>query len=192
MIVGGATSAVELAEECARAGVPVVVAARSGVQLSPQHFLGRDLHDYAYLVFDQVPHWVVRSYCDRRPTLPGTDLGFARFQQSGNIAVRGPVARFEGKVAVMEGAETAERPGQESDAVVLAPGYSFAMPFLPPQVARARAGHPLADGGECRTWPGLYFVGTPCVRSLSSEFLRGIAKDAPHVVRGVEQRLTRR
>src|SRR5262249_19021215 len=137
-----------------------------------------------YLVFDNVPAWVLGPYCDRRPTLPASDLGFARFRREGRIEVRGPVDRFEGAAACFrDGAR------QEFDAVVLATGCRFAMPFLPAEVARASAGHPRAEAGESVSWPGLYFIGTPCARGLSSEFLRGIAKDAPALARRIAARL---
>lgn len=71
------------------------------------------------------------------------------------------------------------------------------MPFLPKDVARAVAGHPLADKCESKTWKGnllllwflngaelllgLYFVGVPCCRGVSSEFLRGIRMDSEYV-----------
>lgn len=186
LIVGGATGAVEIAEECARAGMRVVVSARSGVRILPQRFLGRDLHDYAYLFLEKVPLWLAGSYCNRRPTLPGTDLGFERFRREGLIRVRAAVTRFEGKRAFF-----AEGEPEEFEAVVLATGYQFRMPFLPDEVARAKAGHPLAHRGESRSWPGLYFVGIPCEWTLSSEFLRGIAQDASVVARSIRRRQAR-
>jgi putative flavoprotein involved in K+ transport len=184
LIVGAASSGVEVAEECARAGVPVVVAARRGARLTPQRILGRDIHDWAYLFFERLPRWLLGSYCDRRPTLPGEDIGFSRFRRDGLIAVRGAVTRFEGTAAVFAGGAR-----QEFDAVALATGYRFVVPFLPPEVSRAPAGHPLADEGESRSWLGLYFVGMPCQRTLASEFLRGIRDDAPVVAGRVRRRL---
>jgi putative flavoprotein involved in K+ transport len=184
LVIGGATSAVEVAEECAGAGLPVVVGARSGVRLTPQRILGRDIHDWAYLFFERLPRWLFGSYCGRRPTLPGEDLGFSQFRRQGLITVRPAVTRFEGAAAVF-----ADGARQEFDVVVLATGYRFVVPFLPPEVARAPAGHPLADEGESRSWPGLYVVGLPCARTLASEFLRGIRDDAPVVARRARRRL---
>jgi putative flavoprotein involved in K+ transport len=183
-VIGGATSAVEVAEECARAGIPVVVSARNGVRLTPQRILGRDIHDWAYIFFERLPRWLLGSYCGRRPTLPGADLGFSELRRRGLIAVRGAVTGFEGAAAAF-----ADGARQDFDVVVLATGYRFVVPFLPPEVARAPAGHPLADEGESRSWPGLYFVGMPCERTLASEFLRGVRADAPVVARRVRQRL---
>jgi len=187
LVIGGGTSAVEIAEECGRAGLPVVVSSRSKLWFTPQRILGRDIHDWAYLFLERVPRWLLGSYCGRRPTQPAEDLGFSKFQREGLIEARGPVTRCDGTTAVF-----AEGPCQEFDVVVLATGYRFDVPFLPPEVARAPAGHPLADEGESRSWPGLYFVGMPCARTLASEFLRGIRHDAPVVARRVRQRLSKR
>jgi putative flavoprotein involved in K+ transport len=183
LVIGGASGAVEIAEECAGAGLPVVLSARSGVKISAQRFLGNDVHDYFYLFSDVLPRWVLGSFCDRRPTLPATDLGFARFRKQGLIEVRGPIDRFEGKTAHFADGQHAD-----FDVVVAATGFRFDMPFLPAEVARAPAGHPLADDGESRSWPGLYFIGIPCCRSLVSEFLRGIAKDAPSIASRIADR----
>ena len=174
-----------MAEECGRVGVAVTVSARSGIRLAPQRFLGRDLHDYAYLVLDKVPGWLAKSYCSRRPTLPGTDLGFTRYRGEGLIHVRGALQRLAGKRCSF-----ADSDSDEFDAVVLATGYQFRAPFLPEGVTRAEAGHPLGADGESRSWPGLYLMGMPCGRTLASEFLRGIGRDAPVVARKVRFRLT--
>ena len=183
LILGGASGAVEIAEECARANLHVVVSTRSGVKISSQRFLGRDVHDYAYVLATILPKWSLGSFCDERPTLPATDLGFAEFQTAGLIDVRGPVARFDGTTAHFADGRT-----EEFDVVVAATGYRFDMPFLPPEVKRTFAGHPFADQGECRSWPGLFFIGIPCIRSLISEFLRGIAQDAPALADRVASR----
>jgi putative flavoprotein involved in K+ transport len=187
LIVGGATSAVEIAEECARAGLRPTVSARGkGVRLSPQRILGRDIHDFAHLFMGWLPRWLAGSYCDRQPTLPGSNRGFQGFRQAGAIEVRGAVRRFVGKHAEFVDGKTGE-----FDFVVLATGLRFETPYLPPEVSRTSAGYPQAAGGESRSWPGLYFIGFPCSRSLASEFLRGISRDAPVVADRIQQRLAK-
>jgi hypothetical protein len=74
------------------------------------------------------------------------------------------------------------------DRVIHATGFRFATPFLPPEVRRARAGHVEARHGESVSWPGLFVVGTPCAAHVNSEFLRGIAKDAPQVAERIKER----
>lgn len=185
LIVGGATGAVEIAEECARAGLRPVVSVRGNdVKIAPQRFLGRDIHDYVTRAFAWLPRRFLRAYCAGRLSLPGTDLGFRRFRRDGIIAVRGPVARMDRGVAVF-----ADGTREMFDAVVAATGYRFETPALPAEVARAPVyGHPLADRGESRSWPNLFVVGMPCVHRLSSEFLYGIATDAEWVARRIAGR----
>ncbi len=85
------------------------------------------------------------------------------------------------KLVQIEKAEAQFSDGTKArfDLVVLATGFRFDTPFLPPEVARAPAGHVLAKKGESISWPGLFLVGAPCAAHISSEFLRGVKKDAP-------------
>ena len=183
LVLGGATSAVEIAAECATHGLPIVMSTRSGVKVSSPRFLGRDVHDYAHIASHLLPRWLAGPYCEHRPTLPGSDLGFTRLQREGKIEVFGPVKRFDGKTAIFPDGRR-----EKFDVVIAATGYRFEMPFLPTEVIRTPAGHPLADDGESRAWPGLFFIGVPCCRTLVSEFLRGIAKDAPAIAERIANR----
>ncbi len=189
LVIGGATSGIEIAEACARASVPVALSVRSKVKILPQRFLGRDLHDYGAL-FEGLPRWAFRflgASCDDRPTLPGTDLGYRAFVREGKIRERGAVARFEGSRAFFANGDA-----EDFDLVVEATGYEFRMPFLDASVARARAGHPRTRRNESTSVPGLFFVGTPCAGSIASEFLRGIEKDGPLVAAEIGARLAGR
>lgn len=181
LILGGGTSAVELAEEAAAAGRRVFVAARAPVRLARQRVLGRDVHDLLRL-FEWIPTWAARGYC-ARPKTRAIDLGFARLRAEGRISVHLGAPRIEGeRVRLGDGAEA------RVAAVVCATGYQFLAPFVPPEVARAPAGHLRARGNESVTWPGLYVVGAPCARGLLSEFLRGVARDAPRLARTLRAR----
>jgi putative flavoprotein involved in K+ transport len=184
LIIGGGTSAVQIAEECAGAQLRVAVATRRRVRLMPRHILGVDLHGLADSLAARLPRWVLGSHCGKRHALPSTDRGFRRFRRKGLISVRGPVARFEGPIAVFTDGSR-----EPFDAVVLATGYRFATPFLPAEVAPAATGHRFAESGESPSWPGLYFVGFRCARTLNSEFLRGIAQDAPVIASHIRDRL---
>ena len=179
LIIGGATSAIEIAEECARAGLRPVVSVRGrDVKIAPQRFLGRDLHDFVTVLLAWLPRGLARAYCEGRQSLPGTDLGFRELRRRGVVTVRGAASRVEGKsVLFADGAR------EEFDVLVCATGHRYEVPFLPPEVERAPSGQPLADRCQSRSWPGLYVVGMPCVRRLASEFLYGIAADAPRVAR---------
>jgi NADPH-dependent 2,4-dienoyl-CoA reductase/sulfur reductase-like enzyme len=186
LVIGGATSAVEIAEEAARAGVRVTVAARRKIRLTPATFLGRDVHHYIGPI-ERLPPWLARGYCARLPTLPATDRGFSRLCAEGRIEVRPEVTEWEpgGRARFADGTTGT------FGAVVAATGYTFATPFLPPEVARAAAGQLVARHNESVSWPGLYVVGAPCANRVGSEFLRGIARDAPLVARAVAARCGR-
>ena len=178
LIVGAGTSGVELAEECAKEGLPVAVSARKGkAKLVPQRAFGRDVHAIAVWV-ERLPIAFFRGFCDAGQVVPASDLGFSRFAREGRINVKPEVERFEGKDAVFR-----DGTRETFDAVVMATGYRFDTPFLPADVARASAGHPRASRGESRSWPGLHFIGFPCSRALDSQYLRGMAKDAEALAR---------
>lgn len=188
LIVGGATSAVEIAEECARAGITTTVSARGKiVKLLPQRILGRDNHDY-FRFFESLPRFVMRSFCEGTRNLPGTDLGFGEFRRHGLIEVCDSLVRVDGNsVAFADGSRA------QFSAIVLATGYRYEAGFLPADVARAPGlGQPLADGCESRSWTDLFVVGMPCVRGLNSPFLRGIASDASWIAEKISSRIGKR
>jgi len=184
LVVGGATSAVEIAEETATAGLPVTLAVRSRLHVARQSFLGRDVHHWIGPVA-ALPSWVAPGHCAHRPTLPGTDRGFSRLRAQGRISLRPALARVDpgGDASFADGGRA------RFGAIVAATGYTFATPFLPADVTRAPAGHLLARHAESLSWPGLFVVGTPCADRLDSEFLRGIARDAATVSRTIAARL---
>jgi putative flavoprotein involved in K+ transport len=188
LIVGAATSAVEIAEECARAGIATTVSARDKiVKLLPQRILGRDNHDY-FRLLESLPRFVMRSFCAGTRSLPGTDLGFGEFRRRGLIQVCDALVRVDGNcVAFADGARA------QFDAIVLATGYRYEAGFLPAEVSRAPGlGQPLADRCESRSWANLFVVGMPCVRGLNSPFLRGIASDASWIARQISSRIGKR
>jgi putative flavoprotein involved in K+ transport len=177
LVVGGATSAVEIAEECAELGVDVTVSARSGVHITRQRYLGRDLH--AWLgPLERLPLVFARRFCERRPTLPAQDRGFRAHLRHHRIRVRGAIERVAAAAEGRDRITFAEGDTLVPDVVVLATGFRHATPFLPAEVERTPAGHPRVRDGQSVSWPGLYFVGAPCGRGLDSEFLRGFEQDA--------------
>jgi putative flavoprotein involved in K+ transport len=186
LVIGGAASAVEIAEEAATAGVRVTLAPRRKIRLTPATFLGRDVHHYLGPV-ERLPPWLARGYCARLPTLPATDRGFSRLRAEGRVEVRAALEALEPGGRARFGDGSTDTFG----AVVAATGYTFATPFLPPEVARAPAGQLSARRNESLSWPGLYVVGAPCANRVDSEFLRGIARDAALVVSAIAARLAR-
>jgi putative flavoprotein involved in K+ transport len=182
LIVGAGMTGVEIAEECARAGRRVIVSARRRPVLAPRRILGHDVHDFLGPI-ERLPTWLARRHCTEKRTLPPSDEGFSRFRAHGLIDLRPGLVRLEGSCA-----RFADGTSAEIDRVVCATGFRHATPFLPPEVERAPAGHVLARRGQS-SWPGLFVAGSPCCFSLASEFLRGIARDAPRIADAVAARV---
>jgi putative flavoprotein involved in K+ transport len=183
LVVGGGSSAVEIAEQVARAGRRVRVASRRPIKLVPRTLLGVDVH-YWVAPLARLPTWIDRGRCERPPTLLATDLGFSELCRSGAIAVRPALRAVEGKVA-----RFADGTSEVVDLVVLATGFRHEAPFLPAEVAREPAGHVSARNGESVSWPGLFVLGAPCAVTFESEFLRGVARDAEVVAGRIAARV---
>jgi len=188
LIIGGATSAIEIAEEIGKLENvnPVTIVCRNKINISGQKFLG--LVDYHHIVykFGWIPKWVTGSYCEKRPTLPGTDLGFNLLRQQGRIILLGKeeITDIIGKTVYFTKSE-----GKEFDLIICCTGYSFSMPFLPNIERSQYTGHPIAENNESSTLRNLFFIGTPCARQVSSEFLRGISQDSEYIAKVIHSRI---
>ena len=185
LVIGCAISGVEIAEDCAQAGVEVMVSSRKGkVRMLPPTFLGRHFLDW-WVWAERLPRWVFGPVCARGLRSPGIDLGYRDFRRRRLIAEVGGVERFENFTAVL-----ADGQKETVDAIVCATGYRHEVPFLPEEVAREAGGHPAARHNESVNWPGLFFMGFPCARGVDSQYLRGMARDAPRLARRIRDRLS--
>lgn len=82
---------------------------------------------------------------------------------------------------------------EEVDAIVLATGYRPDLPYLAGLYGALDAGgNPQHREGLATGVPGLAFVGLEWQRSLSSNSLRGVGRDAERVARRLAAHLTRR
>jgi cation diffusion facilitator CzcD-associated flavoprotein CzcO len=174
LVLGAGVSAVQIAEGCAMSGIPVTLSSRRPVRTYPQRFLGVDLNNLAYHLSAWLPENVLCRTRRGASSLPGVDGGFRRLRRAGRIDVRGPVEEVTPRGAVFS-----DGAAEEFDLIVLATGYRYWTPFLPPEVERMRDGRPRVAGAESVSWPGLFFAGLECSLRLSGGTLRGIAKDAP-------------
>jgi putative flavoprotein involved in K+ transport len=71
---------------------------------------------------------------------------------------------------------------EKVDTVVFATGYRPDLGYLSPLGALDTEGMPLHSGGISATHPGLVYLGLEFQRSFSSNTLRGVHRDAEHVI----------
>ncbi|MFE1011674.1 flavin-containing monooxygenase [Streptomyces sp. NPDC058794] len=186
VVVGAGNSAVQIAAELAETA-RVTLATRAPVRFAAQRVLGRDLH-----------FWLTRTGLDaaplgrllpRPPAQPVLDDGRHRAALAAGRPERRPL--FTGAV----GAELVWPDGQreEADAIVLATGYRPDLPYLARLDGALDAeGNPRHREGIATGVPGLAFVGLEWQRSLSSNSLRGVGRDADRVARRLAACLARR
>ncbi|CAL9366652.1 putative oxidoreductase CzcO [Nocardiopsis dassonvillei] len=183
VVVGGGNSGVQIAAELAGTA-RVSLATRAPVAWAEQRPLGRDIHWwFVRSGLDAAP---LRRVWERAPVLVNDDGRYRAAFATGDPDRREMFTRLEGdKVTWADG--TVER----ADTVLLATGYRPALDHLAPTGALDRAGRPLHRGGVSTTVPGLGYAGLEYQRSFSSATLRGVGRDARHVVRRL-LRATRR
>jgi putative flavoprotein involved in K+ transport len=173
IVVGGGNSAVQIAVELA-AVARVSLAVRSRVRWQPQRPLGRDIHWWlAVTGLDVAP--LPKRF---RLTPPVLDDGRYRAAvAAGNPDVRPLPADFDGlKVCWPDGTR------EVVEAVILATGYRPNLAFLAGTAALDADGRPAHRGGVSTTVAGLGYVGLEWQRSVSSATLRGVGRDAAHVL----------
>ena len=185
LVIGCAISGVEMAEDCAQAGVEVIVSSRKGrVRTISPNVFGRHFLDFVVWV-ERLPRWVFWPICGGGARNPGIDQGYRDFRRRGLITEVGGVECFKNFTAVL-----ADGREETVDAIVCATGYSHEVPFLPREVALESCGHPAARRNESINWPGLFFMGFPCARAVDSQYLRGMARDAPLLAQRIRKRLS--
>ncbi len=151
-----------------------------------QHTLGKGLH-----------FWLTRTGLDAAPlgrllksppAQPVLDDGHYRATlTAGNPDRRPTFRRLDGdKVTWSDG--TTER----LDALILATGYRPDLPYLAGlDGALDTSGRPCHRDDSSLAWPGLAFVGLEWQRSLASNSLRGVGRDAARTARRLAARLAR-
>jgi putative flavoprotein involved in K+ transport len=187
LILGGASSAVEIAEACARAGSLVTVSARHGVAITRETIAGVDPTRVLMPLLGRLPPSLARGFCAGRRAVPATDRGFGALRRAGTITVVGALARLDGRTAIVgDGRRLAV------DVVVLATGYRYANLPAPADLARDERGVPRTRDGESVSHRGLFVIGAPCVRRAASQYLYGMARDAPAIADTIARRLGQR
>ncbi len=183
LIIGSGISGVSIAEDCARVGARPLVSRRSGhTRIVPPRLLGLDILHW-FRPAELLPRSLFGGLCERGLHAPAYDDGYRAFVANGQIMEQPAVKQIDGKKITF-----ANGCCEEIDMIVAATGYRYEAPFLPAEIKRRTAGHPVAKDSESTDWPGLFFVGAPCARRIDSEFLRGIASDARHVAELIKSR----
>ncbi|GII54140.1 monooxygenase [Planotetraspora thailandica] len=184
VVVGAGNSAVQIAAELADIA-QVTLATRTPVRFARQHILGRDLH-----------FWLRRTGLDTAPlgrvlrtppTQPVLDDG--RYRAALNSDKPDQQTLFteisDNKITWPDGTT------EQVDTIILATGYRPDLPYLDGLGALDQHGHPLHRDGASLTRPGLAYVGLEWLRSLSSNSLRGVGRDAERVARRMANHLAR-
>ncbi|MER6774385.1 FAD-dependent oxidoreductase [Streptomyces bacillaris] len=186
VVVGAGNSAVQIAAELAESS-RVTLATRGPVKFAAQRILGRDLHFWtARTGLDTAP---LGRLLPHPPAQPVLDDGRYRAALAAGQPDRRPL--FTGADGTKLIWPNGER--EEADAIVLATGYRPDLPYLTDVDGALDAdGSPRHREGLATSVPGLAFVGLEWQRSLSSNSLRGVGRDAERIVRRLAAHLARR
>ncbi|MEU8849505.1 NAD(P)-binding domain-containing protein [Streptomyces sp. NPDC048564] len=179
VVVGAGNSAVQRAAECAR----VTPAARHAVRFARQRTLGRYLH--LWLARTGLDTQAVGRFLSTPPTQPVIDDGRYRRAVIAGRPDRRPLFTgiSETKVIRADGA------AEDVDTILLATSYRPDLGRLAPLGTFSTSGHPRHREGVPLAHPGLVHVGLGWQRSLPSNSLRGVGRDAVRAVRHVAAHL---
>jgi putative flavoprotein involved in K+ transport len=175
VVVGGGNSAVQVGYELAQVAT-VTLASRQPVNFHPQCRGGQDLHYWLVTSgFDLLPpQWLDHYLGDRWVVDTGK---YRRALETGQLDRRPMFTTFG-----TDGVIWPDGTREQVDTVVFATGYRPHLDYLSPLGALDDAGLPLHSGGISATHPGLVYLGLEFQRSFSSNILRGVHRDAEHVI----------
>jgi putative flavoprotein involved in K+ transport len=177
VVVGGGNSAVQIAVEVAQVAT-VSITTRGRLRWQPQRILGKDFH-----------WWLAHTGLDTstfgprlvKGGVPVIDEGRYRAAVAAGKPDHRPLfARLDGDSVVW-----ADGTRERIDAVILATGFQPDLPFLDGTSALDDTGAALHDAGVSTTVPGLGYVGLERQRSFASATLRGVGRDATHILKAL-------
>jgi len=175
VVVGAGNSAVQVGYELAEVA-SVTLASRAPVHFLAQRTRGHDLHHWSVTSgFDLLPpQWLIHLAPGRLVNDPGT------YQQ----ALASGLLHRKDMFTALDGDHVLWPDGtrEQVDTVLLATGYLPNTDFLRPLGALDANGMPTHTGGLSDTHPGLVYLGLEFQRSFASNTLRGVGRDADHVI----------
>ncbi|MCP3786808.1 NAD(P)/FAD-dependent oxidoreductase [Micromonospora sp. A3M-1-15] len=184
VVVGAGNSAVQVAYELATQA-RVTLATREPVRFLPQRIRGRDLHHWLHVTGgDRLPRAVITRIVRHATVL---DTGhYRKAITSGELPRRQMFTRF-----TADGVIWSDGTHEAIDAVILATGYRADLDYLAP-LDTLDSGAPRQRGGISTTHPGLVYLGLEFQRSFASNTLRGVGRDAAHVMAALAAQASRR
>ncbi|MGB2569952.1 flavin-containing monooxygenase [Micromonospora citrea] len=184
VVVGAGNSAVQVAHELA-AYARVTLATRGPVRFLPQRIRGRDLHHWLDVTgLDRLPAAVLRRVV-RHPAVIDSGVHRAALA-SGLITRREMFTAF-----TPDGVVWSDGAVEPVDAVLFATGYRPDVGYLD-SLGILQRGVPRQVGGVCTGRPGIVHLGLEFQRSFASNTLRGVSRDAEHVIAALAGHVSRR
>ncbi|MEH0821487.1 MULTISPECIES: flavin-containing monooxygenase [unclassified Micromonospora] len=184
VVVGAGNSAIQVAYELT-AHARVTLATREPVQFLPQRIRGRDLHFWLRVTgADRLPRAVLT-----RLVRHATVLDTGRYRAavtSGELPRRAMFTAF-----TPDGVVWGDGTSEPVDAVIFATGYRPDLAYLTPLDTLCH-GIPRQAGGISTTHPGLAYLGLEFQRSFASNTLRGVGRDATHLMSALAAHATGR
>jgi putative flavoprotein involved in K+ transport len=177
VVVGGGNPAVQITVELAEVA-DVSISTRHPLRWQPQRILGKDFH-----------WWLARTGLDTSALGPRLAMGGVPVVDEGRYRAavlagrpdhRALFVRLDGDSVVW-----ADGTREQVDAIVLATGFRPDLRFLDGTRALDESGGPLHNQGVSTTVPGLGYVGLERQRSFASATLRGVGRDATHVLKAL-------
>jgi putative flavoprotein involved in K+ transport len=174
IVVGAGNSAVQVGYELSQVAT-VSLATHHPVIFVPQCRGGKDVHYWLKATgFDLLPPEWLRHYLGGRTV---DDTGkYQHALETGQLGRRPMFTAFEGDSVVWPDGNR-----EHADTVLFATGYRPDLDYLSP-LGALDGGVPLHSGGISAKHPGLVYVGLEFQRSFSSNTLRGVYRDAEHVI----------
>lgn len=174
VVVGAGNSAVQVGYELSQVAT-VSLATRHPVIFVPQCRDGKDVHYWLQATgFDLLPPEWLRHYFGGRTV---DDTGkYEHALTTGQFDRRPMFTAFDSNSVIWP-----DGTREQVDTVLFATGYRPHLDYLSSMGALA-GGMPLHSGGISATHPALVYVGLEFQRSFSSNTLRGVHRDAEHVI----------